>query len=427
MNKENQEDFIKNIVRIGAPIMLQQLLIQGMRLLDSLMIGSLGEKEVIAVGNAAQVSFLLFVFLFGVVSAASVFVSQFWGKGDGEGIKKTFSLSMALALLIVLPFFVFAQFFPETVMAMINPDKEIVRLGASFLRIDSISYFFFAMTQVFTSVLKGTRQTRLPLITSFAAVLVNAFLNWVFIFGNLGMPRLGVEGAALGTTTALILEFFLIYSLYKRKKNPVHMRLKEITLKDREFIRHFMKNSTPVIINEVLWAVGNFGYVLLFNKMNETAAAAMAIFVVIERMCYVVYIGLGHSACILVGNKVGERDEQNAYQYGKKFLRAGVVCALTLGLMVFLLKDAIASVYNVPAVTKDVLSLVLVAFSVVSWTSVFNYVNIVGVLRGGGDTRFAAVIDLAGMYFLSIPVAYILGPYRAASGLSRIFLHDRRG
>lgn len=409
MNKIKKEDFISNIFLVGAPIMLQQLLIQGMRLLDSLMIGSLGEKAVIAVGNAGQVSFLMFVFLFGIGSSASVFTSQFWGKGDHEGIKKTFSLSILISLIIALPFFIFSQFFSTMVMAMMNPDKEIIALGAAYLRIDSISYFFFSLTLVFTSVLKGTRQTRLPLITSFIAVGVNAFLNWVFIFGNLGMPKLGVSGAAIGTTTALILEFFMIYSLYKRKRNPVHMRLKEITFKDKEFVKHFMKNAAPVIINEVLWAVGNFGYVLLFNRMNDTAAAAMAIFVVIERMCYVVYIGIGHSACILVGNKIGERDEASAYIYGKKFLRLGVLCALILGVALFLLRDGISSIYNISEATRQSLSYVMIAFSLISWTSVFNYVNIVGVLRGGGDTRYAAFVDLGGMYALSLPVAYILG------------------
>jgi putative MATE family efflux protein len=409
MNKEIRVDFYRNLLKIGAPIMLQQLLIQGMRLLDSLMIGSLGEKAVIAVGNAAQISFLMFIFLFGVGSSASVFASQFWGKGDCAGIKKTLSLSVFLSLIIALPFFLCAQLIPEAVMALINPDAEIVRLGAAYLRIDSISYFFFSMTLVFTSALKGTRQTRLPLITSFIAVLVNAFLNWVFIFGNFGMPRLGVSGAAIGTTTALILEFFMIYALFNRKKNPVRMRFRDITVKDREFIRHFMKNSMPVIINEVLWAIGNFGYTLLFNRMSETAAAAMAIFVVLERMCYVVYIGLGHSACILVGNKVGAGDKAGAYEYGKRLLRAGVVCALVIGAAVFMLRGGIASIYNVADATKHALSMVLAMFSLISWTSIFNYVSIVGILRGGGDTRFAAVIDIVGMYALSLPAAYLLG------------------
>jgi Na+-driven multidrug efflux pump len=143
--------------------------------------------------------------------------------------------------------------------------------------------------------------------------------------------------------------------------------------------------------------------------MGETAAAAMAIFVVIERMCYVVYIGLGHSACILVGNKVGECDEKSAYEYGKKFLWTGVVSALVIGSLIYLLRGHIVSAYHISSASQEALNWTLLSFALISWTSVFNYVNIVGVLRGGGDTRTAAIIDLVGMYLFTLPVAYILG------------------
>lgn len=409
MNTINKEKLLKNIFRIGFPIMLQQLLIQGMRLLDSLMIGSLGEKEVIAVGNAGQVSFLMFIFLFGVGSAVAIYTAQYWGNGDQRGIKNSLSLGIALSFVIVLPFFIAGQFFAGFVMSFINPDPEIIRLSAGYLRIDSISYFFFALTQIYTSVLKGTRQTKIPLFTCFIAIIINAFLNWVFIFGNLGMPRLGVEGAALGTTTAIIFEFFMIYIISNRKQNPVRMRLKEINFGQKEFIRPFLKNSIPVMLNEILWAIGNFGFVLLFNRMGKTTAAAMAIFVVIERMGYSIYTGLGHSACILVGNKIGAHDEKGAYEYGRKFLWSGVLCAVVIGGIIYLLRGSIASVYNVSVKTREALDLILLSYALISWVSVFNYVNIVGVLRGGGDTRMAAVIDLSGMYLFSLPVAYILG------------------
>jgi len=401
--------FIKNAVSIGTPIMLQQLLIQGMRLLDSLMIGTLGQKEVLAVGNAGQVSFLMYVFLFGAGSSAGVFTAQFWGKGDMSGIKKTLSFTLFIALLIALPFFTAGFFFPETIMSLMNSDPEIVSLGASYLKIDSLSYLFFAMAITFTSVLKGTRQTKLPLLTSFIAVALNAFLNWVFIFGNLGMPRLGVAGAATGTAAAIIVEFILVYVLSQRKKNPVRMRLKELHWGSREFRGHFMRKCTPILINEMLWSLGNFGLVLIFNRMGEASAATMAIFVVLERMCYIVFNGLANTSSIFVGNYIGAKNEKKAYDYAGKFLFSGVACAVVLGGLLIAIRGPVISLYNIPAATAEMLGAVIIVFGCVSWMSVFNFISIIGVLRGGGDTKFAAFIDLAAMYFFSLPIAYVLG------------------
>jgi putative MATE family efflux protein len=401
--------FIKNALSIGTPIMLQQFLVQGMRLLDSLMIGSLGQKEVVAVGNAGQVSFLMYVFLFGAGSSAGVFTAQFWGKGDIGGIKRTLSFTLLIALVIALPFFAVGMFIPETIMSFMNGDPEIVKLGASYLRVDSLSYLFFAMSVTFSSVLKGTRQTRLPLYTNLVAVALNAFLNWVFIFGNLGMPRLGVAGAATGTTTAIIVEFTLIYILSQRKKNPVRMRFKEWNWGGREFRGLFLRKATPILLNEMLWSIGNFGLVLIFNRMGEAPAACMAIFVVLERMCYIVFNGLANTSSIFVGNYIGAKDEKKAYDYAKRFLLSGIVCAVVLGGLLIAVRGPVTSLYNIPPATADMLSGVLIAFGCVSWLSVFNFISIIGVLRGGGDTKFAAFIDLAGMYLFSLPLAYLLG------------------
>lgn len=409
MKELTDAGFIKNTIKIGAPIMLQQFLVQGMRLLDSLMIGSLGQKEVLAVGNAGQVSFLMYVFLFGVASSAGVFTAQFWGKGDIPGIRRTLSLSAVIALIIALPFFMGGFFFPEAIMYFMNPDGEIVRLGASYLKIDSLSYFFFAATIIINSVLKGTRQTKLPLLTSFIAVSLNASLNWVFIFGNFGMPRLGVAGAALGTAVAFAAEFVLVYIFSQRKKNPVRMRVKEIELGNREFRSHFLKHSIPIMLNEILWSLGNFGLVLIFNRMGETAAAAMAIFVVLERMCFVVYNGLAHSAGIFVGNYIGAKNEQKAYDYAKRFLFAAIACSLALGALIVLIRGGVISLYNISGESAGLLSCIIIVYGATSWLSVFNFTSIIGVFRGGGDTKFAAFIDLAGMYFFSLPIAYVLG------------------
>ncbi len=405
----NTKSFLKLLFKLSTPIVLQQLLQQGMYLLDSLMIGSLGQNEIIAVANAGQISFLFNVFIFGACSAATIFTAQFFGSKDSEGISKTAGITVMSSGIIMLPFFFVSMFVPEFALSIINPDPNIVSVGKDYLRILSVSFVFTAIYLSFINVLRGMRKVNISFYISIFTVVLNFFINYALIFGNFGMPRLGVQGAAIGTTIALGFEALCISLYFFSSKNPAKIKLHNLFHFNKRFVTGYYKTASPIILNEILWAIGNFSIIVLYNRLGLGMAGAMAVFVVIERMCYVFYQGVANSAAIMVGNKIGEGRPDLAYSYGGRCLTIGPLLAVVLGFTVIGLSSLIVSLYSLSAESVAMLQFMFYGLPATMAICVFNYINLVGVLRGGGDTKFCTFSDLGCMYLIGIPVAYMLG------------------
>lgn len=401
-------NFYKAMIGIALPITLQNLIASSVNMLDTLMITSLGQESLAAVGLANQVFFFYSVTIFGIATGSSIFIAQFWGKKDIENIKRIVGLSLTISIGLGIIFTLVSLFIPEHIMRIFSKDGEVIKLGVEYLKIVSFSYIITGISFCYAVASRSIGQAKMPMIVSIISFLTNLIFNYLLIFGKFGFPKLGIKGAAYGTLIARIVEIVLIlYAIYS-DSGPLAGSIKEMTHWNLHFVKRYLNTAYPVIINEGLWSLGNVMYSIAYAKIGTEAAAAVQILSTVQNIFMVMSRGLANSCTVMVGNKIGADEEEVAIEYANRFLVLAVILGLALGSILFFSTDLILMIFRnlTPGLysTSKKMLIVLALFFVVK---AFNSIMIVGVLRGGGDTRFSMFLEMAAVWFIGVPLAFL--------------------
>ena len=398
--------FLKSILTLAIPIALQSLITTSLNLVDNLMIGKLGETPIAAVGLANQYFFIFTLCIMGINAGANVFMAQFWGKKKIASIKRMLGIDITVGFVAAMLFGLAALIFPREIMSILSKDSEVIVLGSQYLRIVALSTIFVNLSQCFSSALRSTGQPSIPMYASLIGVLCNAFLNWVFIFGNLGAPQLGVAGAALATTIARVIEFLFIFGSVYIGKNIVASKVKELFSFNFNDIKGYFKVSTSVILNELVWSLGMTAYTVSYSFIGTRAVATMQIANTLNNMFMVICTGLGAAAAIIVGNKIGADEEEDAIDYSKKIAILSPIAGFILGIVIWFAAPLIVLPFDVSVEAAADTVRVLRIMAIFSSLRFFNTVLIIGVFRGGGDTLYTMLVQLGTVWFYSVPIAF---------------------
>ena len=388
--------FLKAMLTLAIPIALQNLITTSLNLVDNLMIGKLGETPIAAVGLANQYFFIFTLCIMGINAGANIFMAQFWGKKNVKDIKKMLGIDITIGFIATMIFGLAAFVFPHKIMGILSNDIEVIQLGSQYLRIVAISTIFVNLSQCLSSALRSTGQPSIPMYASLIGVLCNAVLNWVFIFGNLGAPKMGVAGAALATTIARIIEFIYILGNVYIGKNIVAANVRELFDFSFKDIKGYFKVSTSVILNELVWSLGMTAYTVSYSFIGTRAVATMQIANTLNNMFMVICTGLGAAAAIIIGNKIGAEEEEVAIDYSKRISILAPIAGFILGIIIWI---------AAPLIVKPFIR-VLRIMAIFSALRFFNTVLIIGVFRGGGDTLYTMLVQLGTVWFYAVPIAF---------------------
>ena len=409
MERLKNHNFYEEMVAIALPITLQNLIANSVNMLDTLMISSLGEKSLAAVGFANQVFFLYAVTIFGISTGASVFIAQFWGKRDGENIKKVLGLSLTLSSILGIIFTLLVILFPQSIMRIFSKDPEVIRLGMDYLGIVVFTYIITGLSFSYSVASRSIGQAKMPMVVSIISFVTNGVFNYLFIFGKFGFPKLGVKGAAYGTLIARIVEMLIIlYAIYSDEENPLAGKLKELTNWNRNFIKKYLNTSYPVMINEALWSLGNVMYSVAYSKIGTEAAASVQILNTVYNLFMVLARGMANACTVMVGNKIGADEEDIAIDYANKFLKISLINGVILGGVLYFSSGVILKIFRnlspeVYTMSKQLLTVLALFF----FLKALNSTLIVGVLRGGGDTKFSMKLEMAAVWLVGVPLAFL--------------------
>jgi len=398
------------MLRLAAPIMLQNLVFSSLGLVDGLMIGQLGEDAVAAVGVANQVFFLMQLLLFGITSGTAIFIAQYWGQKDLKRIQSVMGLSLLMSLAGSALFSLIAIFAPLKVLGVYTTDPAVLQQGESYLRTVALSYIFTAVTFTYSATLRSTENVRLPMAISLLALSINTFLNYGLILGNFGFPAFEVRGAAIATVISRSIETILLIFLLYRQKTPAAASLNSLLNFGLLPIKKFFKTSLPVIATEIAWSFGIASYNIVYARIGTESIAAINIASTLNRLIFVVFIGLGNACAIMLGNRIGAGEDELAQDYGKKFLFIGAVGATLLGLMMTTLANPLLLFYKVSATTIEYTFKILLAMAISLPIRSLNFIILIGILRSGGDTRFAFLADAGMVWLVGVPLA-LLGAF----------------
>lgn len=400
--------FWRIALKLAFPVAMQNLLTSSFILVDTIMVGQLGDLSLSAVGMAGQFGWFLNMITFGMCSGAAVFISQYWGAKDTAGIRRTYGIAVVSVCLISALFFVIGLLFPEGVVRIFNREPDVVEAGAAYLRIACWSYLATGVNMVFCIVLRSTENVKLPMYVSLVTTVLNAFMDYGLIFGAFGMPEMGIRGAALATVISAWAGPVLILAVSAIQRNMLISPIKELFGFNKRSIAEYYEKATPVIINETLWGLGTLLFSVIFANLGYQYYAAVTIFRTFENIAFVFFIGLCNASSIMVGKNVGAGHIKRAVEDSRRFVLFVSLCSVLTGVLIIIFRFQLASVFNLSgSITPETLKLtasLLLVYGIELPVRNLPYILIVGTFRPGGDTRIGMKLDLLSLWLCSVPL-----------------------
>jgi putative MATE family efflux protein len=395
-------------MRVALPIALQSLIGSSLSLVDNLMVGSLGETAVAAVGAGIQPFFVFWMIMFGFCSGCATFMAQFWGRKDVKNIKKALGFAIAASMTVGITFFIIGMFFPEIFVNIYADDPDVRVLAIEYIQAGSFCFLFMGITIPIVFCLRSVQQIKLPLYTSVFAFSMSTFLNYVLIFGNFGAPQLGVMGAALSTSIARALELILVLSIVFFRKNIIAGKIKEYFGWTKEFAKKIFYNAIPTAVNETSWGIGVTMYVAAYARVGVTAHAAVQLSGAINSIFILAAYSIGDAALILIGQRLGAGEKEYGYALGKKLLKVGIWVGVILGALIIVTARPIISIFReVTPQGQQYMFYILAIYGITMAVVLFNSITITGVLRSGGDTRYPMIMESLLVWLVGVPLAVI--------------------
>ena len=357
--------FIRHIAIIAVPVALQNLLTTTGSMVDTMMLASLGEQTVGAVGLCAQFSSLMFSGYWGFVGGGMLFFAQYWGAKNDDGITRSFGLTLSFMMTVGVVFGCLAIWAPEFIMNIYTDKPEIQQIGISYLRIVGFAYVLQVFAMAVSALLRSIEQVRIPLYGGVASVFTNCLFNYLLLFGKFGFPRMGVRGAAMGTVLAGIVNLLVLLFFILKNKIPYVLEFSRHFRWNREFIRQYLQKCFPILCNEILIGVGNMMINIVLGHQSEKAIAAVAVFRTLEGLVIAFFSGFSNAATVLVGKEVGAGNHEVAFQRARRLV---YLCSALIGMG--------------------------------NWTQNDTY-------RSAGDAAFGSVMEITFMYLMVLPCVYL--------------------
>ncbi|HIV13434.1 MAG TPA: MATE family efflux transporter [Candidatus Pullilachnospira stercoravium] len=411
MNDEKKQ-FYKMVFALVLPMALQNLINVGVTSADVIMLGRVGETALSASSLAGQVYFILNLVYFGLTSGAAVITAQYWGKGDTRTIEKVLAISLRFALLAGAVFTVAVWVIPEPIMGLLTNDPEIIREGASYLRIVGCSYVISGITMVYLNILRSVEKVVIATVVYAASLATNVVLNSIFIFGLLGWPAMGVAGAALGTCGARVVELAIVIWYAKKKNHILKFHFQDLFLKDRALMKDFRTYAVPVLLNELAWGGGMAIITAIMGHLGSAAVAANSVAQVARQLSMVVSFGVSSATAIVVGKTIGEGNKELAKTYAKRFVRLAFWLGLAGGGVILCVSPIASHFLTLTDLAREYLRYMMYVMAYFVVAQSLNSTLVVGVFRGGGDTRYGLILDLStlwgGAIVMGLITAFVL-------------------
>ena len=398
-----QRRFLTLLATIGIPILLQEVLHQGVNMLDTLMIGrAMSVYEVTAVGLAGQISFLFILANFGVLSACGVYSGQYNGADNTRRIHHIMGIAFMGTATVAGLFFVGSFFFGRALLGVYTDNTHVIGIGADFLRLVSVSFFVMAFVTSRNMAMRSMGQTRLPLYGTIAAFSTNMSFNYVAIF-VLGW---GLTGVAVGTVLSRLVELGVQSYLIRRYKLPIRTTWGNYFSFDRGFVRAFVAVGGFIMLNEILWAVGTSAHQVAYGMIGVYAQGAIQMSLAVVNIFQILSNAVAITTSVIITNAIGSGKLQRAKVYSQYCIAFTIVATVLMGVLLVSVAPVLAQFYNVSdAIRGDIVRIIRVA-GLTMFLRGLNFTVIVGILRSGSDAPFCFKVEMATVYLVALPLVF---------------------
>lgn len=413
------KDFYKKVLYITIPIILQNGITNFVGLLDNIMVGQIGTDQMSGVAIVNQLLFVFNLSIFGGLSGAGIFTAQYFGKGSHEGVKHTFRFKIITSLLITLIGFSVLFFCKEPLIRMFLHDgsttgnaEGTLGYGIDYIMVMLIGLLPFAINSAYTSTLRETGETVLPMKAGITAVIVNLCLNYILIFGKLGAPALGCVGAAIATVVSRFVEcgIVVVWTHTHSKKNPFIVGAFKSLYIPLPLVKKILIKGSPLMINEFLWSTGMTLLTQNYSTRGLATVAALNISNTINNVFNVIYIALGSTVAIIIGQLLGANKMEEAKREDTQLIAFSVGSCFVVGAILILIAPLFPQLYNTTDEVKQLAKYLIYVVAIIMPINAFLHATYF-TLRSGGKTIITFFFDSVFICCVSVPAAYILAHY----------------
>lgn len=402
--------FYKATIAIALPIMAQQFVASFVNLIDNIMIGSVGSIALTSVTVANRIYLIFNSTLFGICGAAGIFIAQYYGANDKEKCQKILNINLTCGIVIATLFMLALIFIPGQLMGIFTSNPQVIEECLKYIQFALLTYIPFAVSYSVMMALRAVGINKIQLVIGTIGVAINTFLNYILIFGHFGMPSLGIQGAAIATAIARFIEMMIYLVILLRKKHFFHFSIKELIYLDFSLIRSMVRKAIPLTVNEILFSLGLSMIFLSYMRCDESLISAISVVDTVMQIAFIIFGGLSSAVSILIGNKLGANEIEEAKSNAYKLLAFGVMIAITITAILYSVAPMIARMYNVEDNIKETIVTLLRIKSFLLPVFVYN-VCIFFTLRAGGDTFSTMIMDSGFLWCVGVLVSTVLSMY----------------
>ena len=402
---QKQQHFLKAVCAIAIPVALQSMLQASFSIVDQIMIGQLGSVSVAGVGFAGKFSSIYSVTVAAISTVAGIMISQYMGQRNQREVKRSFFLNLWFALGLAAVFAGISLAFPKSIIGLYTTDGLTVTAAAAYLRLIAWTFVPAATATMLSTLFRCMEKAQLPLYASIAASLLNTGLNYLLIFGKLGLPRMGAEGAAIATVISQLVNTGIMLLLLVRHREALQKA--PDAQKTRFAWKQYAKMLLPILVCEFMWSIGENVYASIYGHISTEASAAMTLINPVQGLMIGALCGLSQAAGVIIGKRLGKGAYDEAYSAAKRLILYGFVGSLALSLVIVAASGLYVEIYRVEPSVKTLTTQILLAYALIAPFKVQNMIVGGGILRSGGKTTYVMAIDLIGTWVFGVPLGWI--------------------
>lgn len=399
--------FYRSLILLAVPISLQNLVTFAVNFADNVMIGSLGDDAISGVYVGGQLQSVVQMFVGGIEGAILILAAQYWGRKDRDSIRKVVSIGVKFALGVGLFTTLVAVLFPQWVIRIFTTESGVIREGAAYVQIVGFTYLFFSVSQVMIAAMRSVETARIGLYISCMALVVNVCLNYVFIFGHLGFPAMGVRGAAVATLISRIMEMCVSIGYVFLVDKKLRFGWRDLLHTDGQLLQDFVRYGLPIIGGQVVWAVNSLANTKILGYYSAGVIAAASITGMLHNLVYVWMNGMSSAVGIITGKTVGAGQYEKMKEYSKTVQMIFLFVGLISGAAVFLFRDGFISLYNASPEAQEYSRQFINVISVTIIGTCYQAACLFGLVKSGGDISFVFKNDTIFVFLVVIPASLI--------------------
>ena len=407
-NKISDSGFYKAFFTMTFTMAFQNLIVFGVNLADSVMMGAYSETALSGVGICNNIQFFLNMAASGIASGMSVIASQYWGKKEKKPIFKVSAVAIWIGIIITAAVFAFAAIAPDMLIRLFTDKETVIEQAVLYLDIIKYTYLPFTLTTIMLAILRSVETVKIGFYVSLSSFAANILLNYMLIYGKFGAPEMGIRGAAVATLIARLIELVvvIIYILYIDKK--LQMKIYHLFKTDKQMFADYIKTGLPLMMSSISWGIAMSIQGAIIGRLIESAIAANSIATTLFQVATVICYASSNVACVLIGKTIGENQPMEIIKSRSKYLQLIFVAIGVVSSVILLItKNLIIGFYDATPQTVEITNQFIWVLCITIIGTAYEAPALCGIVSGGGDTSFVLKNDIIFMWLIVLPISIL--------------------